>query len=147
MAFCKTHRRTEIQIHDYKKIFKVKNCCWPLHLHHKFLWCFSSPSWKGESRTLASSNKFFLQHHSNKIITFFSSYLSAANLSATYLSFAIIKLSNKISGVMDQSSRPTAAYRQTTHMKNEYVWLWHQCFTRQKDCTPTTKVPCRMREQ
>ena len=66
-------------------------------------------------------------------------------MSATYLSFAIIKLSNKISGVMDQSSRPTAAYRQTTNMKNEYVWLWHQCFTRQKDCTPTTTVPCRMR--
>lgn len=37
-------------------------------------------------------------------------------MSATYLSFAIIKLSNKISGVMDQSSRPTAAYRQTTHI-------------------------------
>ena len=76
MAFCKTHRRTEIQIHNYKKIFKVKNCCWPLHLHHKFLWCFSSPSWKGESTTLASNNQFFYSIkivvvHSNKIIIYF----------------------------------------------------------------------------
>ena len=47
-------------------------------------------------------------------------------MSATYLSFAIIKLSNKISGVMDQSSRPTAAYRQTTHMKNEYVSMFYK---------------------
>ena len=43
-----------------------------------------------------------------------NTHLSVANLSATYLSLVTIKLSNNISGVIDQSSRPTAAYSKRT---------------------------------
>lgn len=68
-------------------------------------------------------------------------------MSATYLSFAIIKLSNKISGVMDQSSRPTAAYRQTTHIFRINMYDYDVNVSQDKKIVTTTTVPCIMREQ
>lgn len=68
-------------------------------------------------------------------------------MSATYLSFAIIKLSNKISGVMDQSSRPTAAYRQTTHIFRINMYDYDVNVSQDKKIVTTTTVPCIIREQ